>query len=59
MLINFKSHAGGLVTFGDGAQSKIEGVSTIMIDGLLVLKNVLFVVDFKANLISVGQLCND
>lgn len=45
--------------FGDGAQSKIEGVGTIVIDGLPLLNYMLFVADLKENLIKVGQLCDD
>lgn len=48
MLINFESHAGRLVTFGDSVQNKIEGIGTIVINGLPVLNNVLFIVDLKA-----------
>lgn len=43
-----------MVTFGDGAQSKIDRIGTIKIKGSPVLENVPLVIDLKANLISVG-----
>lgn len=55
MLTNFKSHAWGMVTFRDGTQSRIEGMGTIEINGFPMLKIVLFIIDLKANLISIGQ----
>lgn len=59
MLTNYRSHVGGLVTFGDDGQSKIEGAGTIVINWLPIFNNVLFVGNLKVNLISVGQLCDD
>lgn len=46
LLTNYKSHAGGLVTIGDVAQTKIRSVGTIMIDGVLLLIAV-FIVDLR------------
>lgn len=34
VLTNFKSYTVGPVNFGDGAQSKIEGIGTIVINQL-------------------------
>lgn len=59
VLTNFKSHTGGLVTSDDGVQSKIVVVDMIVIDGIPILNDILFVFDLGTNLIRVGQHCDD
>lgn len=45
-----------MVTFVDSTQNRIEDVNTIEINGLIVLKIAPFLVDLKANSITVGNV---
>ena len=47
------------VTFGDGKKAKILARGSVCAPGIPELKNVLYVDDLTANLISVSQLTND
>lgn len=51
--------SGNIVTFGDGSKSIVEGKYSIEILELPIIQNVLFVSDFKANLLSISQFYDD
>ncbi|XP_060973891.1 uncharacterized protein LOC133039102 [Cannabis sativa] len=57
-LSNFKDNQEGSVTFGDGNRGKIMGYGDLKLAGKFPLTGVLFVQGLKANLISIGQLCD-
>ncbi|KAM6576624.1 hypothetical protein CsatB_028461 [Cannabis sativa] len=59
LLVNFKDEKGGSVTFGDGNKGQIAGRGDVNVNGAAQLTNVLYVRGLKANLISIGQLCDD
>ncbi|KAM6553934.1 hypothetical protein CsatB_014696 [Cannabis sativa] len=59
LLVNFKDEKGGSVTFGDGNKGQIAGRGDVNVNGAAHLTNVLYVRGLKANLISIGQLCDD
>ena len=50
---------GGLATFGDGNKGKIKGKGTVSIPGFPSLIEVLYVEGLKANLLSIGEFCDD
>ncbi|XP_062118453.1 uncharacterized protein LOC133832082 [Humulus lupulus] len=58
ILTNFKSLKCGVVTFGDCMTWNIVAKSTLNLDGLPKLKNVLLVEGLKVNLISISQICD-
>jgi hypothetical protein len=45
---------GGSMIFGDGSIATIEGKRNVEIPSLPIFHNVLFVNDFKANLLSIS-----
>ncbi|XP_060974085.1 uncharacterized protein LOC133039254 [Cannabis sativa] len=59
LLVNFKDEKGGSATFGDGNKGQIAGRGDVNVNGAAHLTNVLYVRGLKANLISIGQLCDD
>ena len=50
---------GGLVTFGDGNKGKIRGKGSVSIPDFPSLIEVLYVEGLNANLLSIGQFCDD
>lgn len=46
------------VTFGNGSQAQVVGKGTLNLEGFTKFESVILVEDLKANLISIGQLCN-
>ncbi|XP_058217431.1 uncharacterized protein LOC131328508 [Rhododendron vialii] len=54
-----EKYNGGFVTFGDGNTGKIIGQGTINAPGIPPLDNVLYVEGLKANLLSIGQFCDN
>jgi len=48
----------GFITMPNGKQSSIEHVGTVQLSPTLVLTNVLHVLDFEFNLLSVSKLCS-
>ncbi|XP_058189179.1 uncharacterized protein LOC131306771 [Rhododendron vialii] len=50
---------GGFVTFGGGNTGKFVGQGTINAPGIPPLDNVLYVEGLKANLLSIGQFCDN
>lgn len=56
---HFNEYRGSKVTFGDGNQSQIRGKWSVEIKGLSKLREVLYVKDLKANLLSISQICDD
>ncbi|XP_060965320.1 uncharacterized protein LOC133034284 [Cannabis sativa] len=59
LLVNYKDEKWGSVTFGDGNKGQIAGRGDVNVNGVAQLTNVLYVRGLKANLISIGQLCDD
>ncbi|XP_060972330.1 uncharacterized protein LOC133038256 [Cannabis sativa] len=59
LLVNYRDEKGGSVTFGDGNKGQIVGRGDVNVIGVAQLTNVLYVRGLKANLISIGQLCDD
>ncbi|XP_058180238.1 uncharacterized protein LOC131298786 [Rhododendron vialii] len=59
MFAMLENYDGGLVTFGDGKKGKVVGRGTISTPGLPTLHDVLFVDGLKANLLSIGQFCDN
>lgn len=55
-----ESHEGieGEVTFGDGQRAQVRGKWILNVDGHPNLKEILYVEELRANLISVSQLCD-
>ena len=49
----------GTFTFGDGSKSVIRGIEIINIPGLPMFKDVWFVDGLKANMLSIGQICDN
>ena len=47
------------VTFADGVKCHVVGKGTMNVEGFLKLDNVLHVVDLKANLLSISQICDE
>ncbi|XP_010422284.1 PREDICTED: uncharacterized protein LOC104707605 [Camelina sativa] len=58
-LDEFTPILGGKVTFGDGGKGQIEGKGVIDRSNQPKLANVYFFDGFRANLISISQLCDD
>ena len=49
----------GTVTFGDGSKSVIRGIGTMDIPRLPVFEDAWYVDELKANLLSIGQICDN
>ena len=49
----------GTITFGDGSKSVIRGIGTVDIPGLPVFEDVWYVDGLKANLLSIGHICDN
>ncbi|KAM6596627.1 hypothetical protein CsatA_007151 [Cannabis sativa] len=58
LLVNYKEAKEGVVTFGDGNKGHIIGKGDLVMSGAAPLTEVLYVKGLKANLISIGQLCD-
>ncbi|XP_058761387.1 uncharacterized protein LOC131634779 [Vicia villosa] len=58
LLVDIKPHSSSYVTFGDGAKDEIKGIRNLECIGVPNLNNVLLVKGLTANLISIGQLCD-
>ncbi|XP_058222995.1 uncharacterized protein LOC131332716 [Rhododendron vialii] len=54
-----EKYNGGFVTFGDGNTGKIVGQGTVNAPGIPLIDNVLYVEGLKANLLSIGQFCDN
>jgi len=48
----------GFITMPNGKQSRIAHISTVQLTPNLMLTNILCVLDFQFNLLSVSKLCN-
>lgn len=48
----------GSVTFNNVKKGKIRGKKTLIVEGMPNLKDVFYVDDLKANLVSINQLCD-
>ncbi|KAG5553092.1 hypothetical protein RHGRI_011080 [Rhododendron griersonianum] len=59
VFINVEKYNGGVVTFGDGNEGRVIGQGTISTPDLPLLENVLYVEGLKANLLSIGQFCDN
>lgn len=59
VFINVEKYNGGVVTFGNGNEGRIIGQGTISTPNLPLLENVLYVEGLKANLLSIGQFCDN
>ena len=57
-LSDYQNMPDGYVSFGDGRKGRVLGKWTLLVKGLLKLKNVLHVEGLKANLLSISQLCD-
>ncbi|XP_060972614.1 uncharacterized protein LOC133038466 [Cannabis sativa] len=58
LLVNYKEAKEGVVTFGDGNKGHIIGKGDLVMSRAAPLTEVLYVKGLKANLISIGQLCD-
>ena len=56
--VTLRMKEGGMVTFGDDGKGHIIGIGKIQIIPQTCLKNVLYVLGLKHNLISISQLCD-
>ena len=59
LLKSLKEKVGDYVTFGDGSHVQVLGKGTVKILGLPILKNVLYIKELKANLLSITQICDE
>uniref|UniRef100_A0A803Q6Q1 Retrovirus-related Pol polyprotein from transposon TNT 1-94-like beta-barrel domain-containing protein n=1 Tax=Cannabis sativa TaxID=3483 RepID=A0A803Q6Q1_CANSA len=59
LLVNYKEEKEGAVKFGDGNKGNIAGKGDVNLNGVAQLTGVLYVKGLKANLISIGQLCDN
>jgi len=50
---------GGRITYGDGSQSKVIGKGIIDIPGLGASQEALYMEGLKANLLIIGQFCDN
>ena len=58
VFVTLRIKEGGMVTFGDDGKCHIIGIGKIQIIPHTCLKNVLYVLGLKHNLISISQLCD-
>ena len=56
---SLKEKVGDYVTFGDGSHVQVLGKGTVKILGLPILKNVLYIKELKANILSITQICDE
>ena len=56
---SLKEKVGEYVTFGDGSHAQVLGKRTIEIPGLPLLKDVQYIKELKANLLSITQICDE
>ena len=56
---SLKEKVGDYVTFGDGSHAQVLGKGTIEIPGLPLLKDVQYIKELKANLLSITQICDE
>lgn len=59
LFAKLEKYNGGFVTFGDGNTGKIVGQGTVNAPGIPPIDNVLYVEGLKANLLSIGQFCDN
>ncbi|XP_058185822.1 uncharacterized protein LOC131303049 [Rhododendron vialii] len=59
LFAKLEKYNGGLVTFGDGNTGKIVGQGTVNALEIPLIDNVLYVEGLKANLLSIGQFCDN
>ena len=56
---SLKEKVGDYVTFGDGSHAQVLGKGTVEIQGLPLLKDVLYIKGLKANLLSITKICDE
>ena len=56
---SLREKVGDYVTFGDGSHAQVLNKGTIVIPGLPLLKDVLYIKGLKANLLSITQICDE
>ena len=56
--VTLRMKEGGMVAFGDDGKCHIIGIDKIQITPQTCLKNVLYILGLKHNLISISQLCD-
>ena len=59
LLKSLKEKVGDYVTFSDGSHVQVLGKGTVKILGLPILKNVLYIKELKANILSITQICDE
>jgi hypothetical protein len=59
LLKDIQMGKGGLITYGDGSQSKVIGKGIIDIPGLETSQEALYVEGLKANFLSISQFCDN